>query len=152
MVGLQIAPDNGQRSAQFLPIAAIAAVAETAEPVGTMGLRDDGACTEDLSALAPPVARSTDLLQATLWCRQLLCLWQGPLSGGLPRPIDVKDHVFVACAIDKLTSVSLCVHRTREQIGEKERAQGFGALEGSSSKDRARAPSGRAVSRGRTRP
>jgi hypothetical protein len=40
----------------------------------------------------------------------------------LPRPIDVKDHACVACAIDKLTGVSLGVHRTREQIGEKERA------------------------------
>jgi hypothetical protein len=37
MVGLQITPDSGQRSAQFLPVAAIAAVAETAEPVVTMG-------------------------------------------------------------------------------------------------------------------
>src|SRR5216684_4877327 len=75
--------------------------------------------TDDLPALAPRVARSTDLIQATLWCRQFLCLWQGPLPGGLPRPIDVKDHVCVACAIDKLTGVALCVHRAREQIGEK---------------------------------
>jgi len=37
MVRLQIAPNSGQRSAQFLPVAAIAAVAETAEPVVTMG-------------------------------------------------------------------------------------------------------------------
>ena len=37
MVRLQIAPDSGQRSAQFLPVASIAAVAETAEPVVTMG-------------------------------------------------------------------------------------------------------------------
>ncbi len=37
MVCLQIAPDSGQRSAQFLPVASIAAVAETAEPVITMG-------------------------------------------------------------------------------------------------------------------
>ncbi len=37
MVCLQIAPDGGQRPAQFLPVASIAAVAETAEPVVTMG-------------------------------------------------------------------------------------------------------------------
>jgi hypothetical protein len=33
----RLAPDSGQRSAQFLPVAAIAAVAETAEPVVAMG-------------------------------------------------------------------------------------------------------------------
>jgi hypothetical protein len=66
MVRFQIAPDSYQRSAQFLPVASIAAVAESAEPVVTMGLRDDGASTHDLSALAPRVARRTDLVQATL--------------------------------------------------------------------------------------
>jgi len=47
------------------------------------------------------------------------------LPGGLPRPIDVKDYMFVACSIDKLACVSLFVQRAREQIGEKERTQGF---------------------------
>ena len=37
MVCLQIAPDGGQRPTQFLPVASIAAVAETAEPVVIMG-------------------------------------------------------------------------------------------------------------------
>jgi hypothetical protein len=37
MVCLQIAPDGGQRPAQFLPVEPIAFVAETAEPVVTMG-------------------------------------------------------------------------------------------------------------------
>src|SRR6266566_3437101 len=114
MVRLQIAPDSAQRSAQFLSVASIAAVAETAEPVITMGLRDDGARTDDLSALASPVARSTHLSQATLWCRQFLCLWQGPLPSGLPRPINVKDHAGDSCAIDQLAGVSLCVQRARE--------------------------------------
>src|SRR2546421_8599949 len=117
-----------------------------------MGLGDDGARTDDFPALAPGVARSTDLVQATLCWRQRLCLWQGTLPGGLPRPIDVKDYMFVACSIDKLACVSLFVQRAREQIGEKERAQGFCGCEGSSSQESARAPSGRAVSRGRTRP
>lgn len=125
LVCLQIAPDGGQRPTQFLPVASIAAVAETAEPVVTMGLGDDGARTDDLPALAPGVARSTDLVQATLCWRQRLCLWQGTLPGGLPRPIDVKDHLFVACSIDKRAGVSLFVQRACEQIGEKERAQGF---------------------------
>src|SRR3954452_2854904 len=130
MVGLQIALNSGQRSAQFLPVASIAAVAETAQPLVTMSLRDDGACTDNLPALAPRVARSTNLSQATLWCRQFLCLWQGSLPSGLPRPIDVKDHACVAFSIDKLAGVSLFVQWARQQIGEKERAQGFGSSRG----------------------
>src|SRR2546430_11760999 len=130
MVRLQIVPNSGQRSAQFLPVVSIASVAETTEPVGTMGLRDDGARPDDFPALASGVARRTDLGQATLCWRQRLCLWQGTLSGGLPCPIDVKDHMFVACAIDKLAGMSLCVQRARQQIGEKERAQGFGSSRG----------------------
>src|SRR5713226_1096163 len=107
MVCLQIVPDSGQCPAQFLPVASIATVAETAQPLVTMSLRDDGARTDNLPALAPRVARSTHLSQATLWCRQFLCLWQGSLPSGLPRPIDVKDHMFVAFSIDKLAGVSL---------------------------------------------
>jgi hypothetical protein len=56
------------------------------------------------------------------------------LPGGLPRPIDVKDHACVACSIDKLAGVSLFVQRAREQIGEKERAQGFCGLPGQARK------------------
>src|SRR5713101_1300459 len=90
--------------------------------------------TDNLPALAPRVARSTNLSQATLWCRQFLCLWQGSLPSGLPRPIDVKDHMFVAFSIDKLAGVSLFVQRARQQIGEKERAQGFGSSRGQARK------------------
>src|SRR6266699_3154886 len=125
LVCLQIASDGGQRPAQFLPVESIASVTETAEPVVTMSLRDDGASTDDLPALAPCVARSTDLVQAALWCRQLLCLWQGTLPGGFPRPIDVKDYAVVACSISQRACMSLFVQRAREQIGEKEGAQGF---------------------------
>lgn len=113
------------RRSSSLPVVSIAAVAETAEPVITMGLRDDCASTDDLPAFASSVARRTDLLQATLWGRQLLCHRQGPLPGGLSCPIDVKDHACVACAINQLAGVSLGVQRAGEQIGEKERAQGF---------------------------
>ncbi len=84
--------------------------------------------TDDLPALAPRVARSTDLIQATLWCRQFLCLRPRPLPGGFPRPINVKDHAGVSCSINKSAGVSLFVQRAREQIGEKEGAQGFGGF------------------------
>src|SRR6266516_1695113 len=152
MVGLQIVPDSGQRSAQFLPVEPVASVAETAQPLVTMSLRDDGASADDLPALAPGVARRTHLSQATLWWRQFLCLRLGSLPSGLPRPIDVKDHACSAFSIDQLAGVSLCVQRTREQIGEKERAQGFCRREGSSWPESARAPSEKAGSRARTRP
>src|SRR2546421_1846980 len=99
-----------------------------------MSLRDDGACTDNLPALAPRVARSTHLSQATLWWRQFLCLWQGSLPSGLPRPIDVKDHACVAFSIDKLAGVSLFVQRAREQIGQKECAQGFRSRPGQAGK------------------
>jgi hypothetical protein len=36
--------------------------------------------------------------------------------------------MFVADSIDQRAGVSLCVRRAREQIGEEERAQGFGGL------------------------
>jgi hypothetical protein len=72
MVCLQRAPDGSQRPAQFLPVASIAAVAKTAEPLVAMSLLDDGARTDDLPTLTPRVARRTDLLQATLGGRQFL--------------------------------------------------------------------------------
>src|SRR5260370_8813951 len=129
MVCPQIAPNGGQRRGQFLPVASIAWVAETAEPLGTVGLRDNGARADDLPALAPRVARSTDLIQATLWCRQFLFLRPRPLPSGFPRPINVKDHAGVSCSINKGAGVSRFVQRAREQIGEKEGAQGFGGLQ-----------------------
>jgi len=36
--------------------------------------------------------------------------------------------MFLACAIYEIASVSLFIQRTREQIGEKEMAQGFCSL------------------------
>src|SRR5260370_20069456 len=128
MVCPQIAPNGGQPPEQSLWVGSIAPVAETAEPLGTVGLRDNGARADDLPALAPRVARSTDLIQATLWCRQFLCLRPRPLPGGFPRPINVKDHAGVSCSINKSAGVSLFVQRAREQIGEKEGAQGFGGF------------------------
>src|SRR5947209_12361965 len=130
MLCLQITADGAEPAPQFLSVEPIASVAETAEPLVTMSLRDDGARPHDLPTLAPPVARSTNLSQATLWWRQVLCLWQGSLPSGLPRPIEVYDHVVVASSIEQLAGVPLFVQRTREQIGEKERAQGFGRLPG----------------------
>ena len=129
MVCLQIPLDGSQPPAQFLPVASIAPVAETAEPTFSCERgSDNGAGTDDLPTFAPGVARSAGLVQAALWCRQFFCLWQSTLPGGLPRPIEVYDHVGVSCSINQLTDVSLFVQRAREQIGEKERTERFCGL------------------------
>src|SRR5258708_3019615 len=66
MVCLQIAPDDRQPPAQFLPVASIAFVPKTAEPLETVGLTDDGSRPYHLPTLAPGVARSTDLIEPTM--------------------------------------------------------------------------------------
>src|SRR5437667_296552 len=61
-----------------------------------MSLRDDGASTDDLPALAPRVARCAHLPQPTLWCRQLLCLWQSALpADGVAEEYGEKIDDFV---------------------------------------------------------
>jgi hypothetical protein len=93
-----------------------------------MSLRDNRARPDDLPALAPSVARSTYLVQATVWCRQVFCLWQSALAGRLTGAIDIKDHPGASCSIHqtpRFPSLLLVGERAAEQIIEKERAQGF---------------------------
>src|SRR5260370_19755763 len=98
MVCLQIAPDDRQPPAQFLPVASIAFVPKTAEPLETVGLADNRAGSYHLPALAPPVARGADVIQSAKGQGQFFCLGQGPLSSSLARPIDIKDHPGVSCS------------------------------------------------------
>jgi hypothetical protein len=63
LIRLEIATNGCQRLSQFLPVATVAPIAKRAEPVVTLSLADDGACPHHLPALAPQVARSTDLIQ-----------------------------------------------------------------------------------------
>src|SRR5207249_4966610 len=116
----------GSGAAQFLPVQPVPSVAETAEPLVTVGLQDGGAGTNDLPTLAPGVARGTDLIQATLGSRQLQVLWQGALAGYLSGAIDIKDKSGLAHAIQQLTCLPLLRERARKQVVEKECAQGFG--------------------------
>ncbi len=70
----QLATDGFQCACQFLPVLPVASVAETAEPLIGVGLRNDGARADDFPTLAPAVASSTDLIEPTLDGRQILRL------------------------------------------------------------------------------
>ena len=59
----EVARDRRFALTQFLPVATVAPIAKRAEPVVIVSLADDRACPHHLSALAPSVARSTDLIQ-----------------------------------------------------------------------------------------
>src|SRR5260221_4539273 len=81
LVRRKIATNGCQTLTQFHPVATIASVAKRAEPLEGVGLTDDGAGPHHLPALAPSVARSTDVIQPAKDWRQLLGLGQGGLSG-----------------------------------------------------------------------
>src|SRR5579875_2340352 len=71
----EIAVDGRESLAQFLTIEPVASVAKGAEPLEIVGLTDDRAGTHDLSALTPPIARRTDLVQSAKGWGQFFALW-----------------------------------------------------------------------------
>ena len=87
-----------------------------------MGLADDRARAHDFPALAPGVARGTDLIQPAKGRGQIFGLGQGALPGGFTRPIDVKDHPR-RCPFDPagLRFASRCVERAT-RADHRERA------------------------------
>jgi hypothetical protein len=120
--------DRCKTLAQFHAIAPVASVPKTAEPLETMGLTDDRAGPHHLPAFAPGVARSTDLIQPAKGWRQVFGLGQGALAGGLPRPIEIKDHPRISRSIQQtagLLVIRVVQERATEHIIEIERAQGF---------------------------
>src|SRR6266567_7963838 len=134
MVRCEIACDRREALAEFCSVAAVASIAKTAEPVGAMSLRIHRARPDDFPALAPRVASSTDLVQATLWGWQIFCLWQSSLASRLTCAINVKDDPPVSPSIYQSSCLLLIggvgsVRGSREwateQIIEKEPAQGF---------------------------
>src|SRR6266581_1431028 len=124
-VGRERATDDPQRECQFLPVLPVASVSEIAEPLRGVGLRNDGAGTNNLPTPAPGVPSSTDLIQATLGRRQVLHLRQGALSGRFSGAIDIEDLPLSAGSIQQLASLLLFSERASEQIVEKQGAQGF---------------------------
>jgi hypothetical protein len=63
LVRREVSRDGRECLPQFLSVASVASVAKTAEPLEAVGLTDDRAGTHHLPALAPPIARSTDVIQ-----------------------------------------------------------------------------------------
>src|SRR6266849_1564186 len=122
---LQIALNGGHCPTQFLPVVTVPWVAEAAEPLMAMGLQDRAACADHFPTLAPSVAGGTEGTHARLRLRPILCPGQSALAGCLARAINVEDDPLFACSINKGACLSLVIQRAREQIGEKERAQGF---------------------------
>jgi hypothetical protein len=107
LVHCEIARDRRECLAQFRSVASVASIAKTAEPVVAMSLRNHRARPDDLPALAPRVARGTDLIQPAKGRGQFFCLRQGALAGRLARPIDVKDHPAVSCSIQQTSALPL---------------------------------------------
>src|SRR3989440_8218568 len=66
LVRCEVTRDRCKSLAQLCAVATVASVAKRAEPLGTVGLTDDGASTHDLATLAPPVAGGTDILQPAM--------------------------------------------------------------------------------------
>src|SRR5450755_878822 len=134
MVHCEIARDRCEALAEFCSVAPVTPIAKTAEPVGAMSLRNHRTRPDDFPALAPRIASSTDLVQATLRGWQVFCLWQSSLASRLTCAINVKDDPPVSHSIYQSTcllliggvgSVRSSREWTTEQVIEKEPAQGF---------------------------
>ncbi len=124
----EVAGDGSLALAQFLPVAPVATVAKTAEPLETVGLADDGPRPHHLPALASRVARGTDVIQPTMSGWQFFGLGQGPLASSLARSIGIKDHPGVSCSIHQASGLFLEGSRATEQIVEKQGAESFNRL------------------------
>ena len=72
LVRSEVARDGREALAQFHAILPIPAVANTAEPVITVGLAHCGASMHRLPAFATSVARSTDVIESTKGWRQIV--------------------------------------------------------------------------------
>src|SRR5690348_6535739 len=63
LVRSELARDRREALAEFRSVASVATVAEAAEPLVAVSLRNNCARSDDLPTLASPVASSTDLIQ-----------------------------------------------------------------------------------------
>jgi hypothetical protein len=90
-----------------------------------MRLQDGGAGAHDFPPLAASVPRSTDLTQATRGFRAVRGLGQSALTGGLARAVHIEDQPLAALSIPQPAQLLLFPQWASQQIGEKERAQGF---------------------------
>src|SRR5881227_1307160 len=110
---------------QFCPVLAVARISKSGQPLVCMCLKDGGTGAHDFSALAPAVPRGTQRAQAPRWLRPIRCLGQGPLAGGLARPINVEDEEVVSLSVPQSALLLLFHQRTGQQILEKKSPQGL---------------------------
>ncbi len=115
-------PSASASSSRYSPLPLFAKLPSRLRGVG---LRNDGAGTNNLPTPAPGVPSSTDLIQATLGRRQVLHLRPRALSGRFSGAIDIEDLPLSAGSIQQLASLLLVSSRASEQIVEKQGAQGF---------------------------
>src|SRR5215470_13503159 len=120
----EIAPNGGKPLAQFLPVVTVPPVAKRAEPLIAVGLADGRARPNNFPALAPFVARGTDLIQSAKSRRQIVRLGQGALASSLTCAIDVKNDPGGSFAIHQTPSLLVRSEWATLEVIEKECAQG----------------------------
>src|SRR5436190_4418041 len=64
LVRCEVARDRRKSLAQLCAVATVSSIAQRAEPLEAEGLTDDRLRADHLPALAPPVARGTDVIQS----------------------------------------------------------------------------------------
>jgi hypothetical protein len=125
LVCSQVPTNSRETPAQFLPVAPVAFVPKTAEPLKAVSLADDGSRPYHLPTLASHVARGADLIQSAKGWGQIVSLRQGALASGFARLINIKDDPLTTHSIQQASRLLVVRERANEQIIQKERAQRF---------------------------
>lgn len=119
--GGRVTGDGLNGAFQFSAIVSIPWSRIGTHPLMPMSLENGGPRTQHFSALAPPIARSRNLLKTTMRLWQGLPLRQRPLTRCLPGSIHIHDHKLLAHTIPQATRGS--ERLSRHQILLKERPQ-----------------------------
>jgi hypothetical protein len=99
----EVARDRRKSLAQLRAVATVPSITKRAEPLEAVGLTDDSPRPDHLPPLAPPVARSTHLIQPAKSQGQVFALRQRARARGLTRAIDIKDHPRLSRSIHQPT-------------------------------------------------
>ena len=113
--------DHRDGPQQFSSVIPIAWPTKRAQKLVCMRLEQDRAGAHDFSPFTPQVARSANLVEATMGGGQRLHLRERTLTGGLSRPIHIHDHPLLTRPVEQATGRSKWF--PSEQIFLKERAE-----------------------------